>query len=162
MFLPAKTVQQVAALPFVSFPEGIEVLLITSRHGGRWLLPKGWPSGKTAFSDDAAREAREEAGVIGAVHGDPVGEYTYDKVMSAGYRVRSHVFVYPLLIQEHRLDWPEREEREARWAGLSEAAELVGDKHLAKLLTRLSKSGSDALHTAAAHLSARSGALASC
>lgn len=162
MFLPAKTVQQVAALPFVSFPDGIEVLLITSRNGGRWLLPKGWPSGKTAFADDAAREAQEEAGVVGAVHREPVGEYTYEKVMSSGYRVRSHVFVYPLLIREHRLDWPERAERKSRWAGLEEAAGLVGDRDLAKLLDHLAQSGRAALYKTADQLHAPTSALASC
>lgn len=162
VFLPAKTVQQVAALPFVPLSGGIEVLLITSRHGGRWLLPKGWPSGKNAFADDAAREAREEAGIVGAVHRDPVGEYTYDKVMSAGYRVRSHVFVYPLLIREHRLDWPERDERDARWAGLAEASGLVGDRDLAKLLNQLAQTGRDALHRAAVQLDAIPTTTAAC
>ena len=76
MFLNAKTVQQVAALPFVPFPDGIEVLLVTSRHGGRWLLPKGWPEGREPFASAAAREACEEAGVVGTVHHQAIGQYT--------------------------------------------------------------------------------------
>lgn len=152
VFLPAKTVQQVAALPFVAFPEGIEVLLITSRHGGRWLLPKGWPEGREAFAAAAAREASEEAGVIGIVHPEAIGAYTYKKVMPKGYRVRSHVFVYPLMIREHRLDWPEREARDRRWALLDEAARLVGDRGLARLFKSLSRSGGAALHQAVASM----------
>lgn len=145
MFLNTKTVQQVAALPFVPLADGIEVLLVTSRHGGRWLLPKGWPNGKEAFATAAAREALEEAGVVGAVHPESVGEYTYTKSMPKGYQVRSHVFVYPLLIQEHRLDWPERDARSCRWAELDEAVALVGDRGLARLLKNLSRSGGDVL-----------------
>lgn len=145
MLFNTKTVQQVAALPFVPLANGIEVLLVTSRNGGRWLLPKGWPNGKEAFAAAAEREALEEAGVVGAVHPDSVGDYTYTKSMPKGYQVRSHVFVYPLLIQEHRLDWPERDERSCRWVSLNEAVELVGDRGLSRLLKNLSRSGGEVL-----------------
>ena len=67
------------------------------------------------------------------------------KSMPKGYQVRSHVFVYPLLIQEHRLDWPERDERSCRWAALDEAVELVGDRGLSRLLKNLSRSRGDLL-----------------
>ena len=93
MFLNAKSVQQVAALPFVPVTvsaagkiiESFEVLLITSRKQGHWLLPKGWPKGKTSFAENAAREAHEEAGVTGQVQSDPIGDYTYMKSMRAYY-----------------------------------------------------------------------------
>jgi len=38
-----KSIQQVAALPLVATSSGFEVVLITSRNDGRWLIPKGWP-----------------------------------------------------------------------------------------------------------------------
>ena len=154
MFFNTKTVQQVAALPFVALGDRVEVLLVTSRHGGRWLLPKGWPDGREPFAAAAAREALEEAGVVGAVHAESIGDYTYTKSMPAGYQVRSHVFVYPLRIHEHRLDWPERDERRCRWAGLDEAASLVGDRGLARLLKNLSHSGDDVLRNALADIHA--------
>ena len=146
VFLNAKSVQQVAALPFVPVTvsaagkiiESFEVLLITSRKQGHWLLPKGWPKGKTSFAENAAREAHEEAGVIGQVQSDPIGDYTYMKSMRGGYSVRSHVFVYPLLVCEQRLDWPERGQRECRWVGLTEAANLADDKDLGRLFWELS------------------------
>jgi 8-oxo-dGTP pyrophosphatase MutT (NUDIX family) len=145
VFFNTKTVQQVAALPFVVLGARIEVLLVTSRHGGRWLLPKGWPDGKEPFAAAAAREALEEAGVVGTVQGESIGAYTYTKSMPAGYQVRSHVFVYPLCIHEHRLDWPERDERNCRWAELGEASGLVGDRGLARLLRNLSRSANGVL-----------------
>jgi 8-oxo-dGTP pyrophosphatase MutT (NUDIX family) len=158
VFLNAKSVQQVAAMPFVPVAghdaKSFEVLLITSRKKGRWLLPKGWPKGKTAYAQDAAREAHEEAGVIGPVQGDPIGDYTYAKSMRGGYPVRSHVFVYPLLVCEHRLDWPERDQRSCRWAGLTEAANLVEDKGLSRLFRHLSGPGENALYQALASLTA--------
>ena len=145
MFLNTKTVQQVAALPFVPLGDGVEVLLVTSRHGGRWLLPKGWPNGKEPFAEAAAREALEEAGVVGAVHSQSIGEYTYTKTMPKGYQVRSHVFVYPVLTCEPRRDWPERDERSCRWVALDEAVDLVGDRGLSRLMKNLSRSGGHVL-----------------
>ena len=41
----------------------VEVLLITSRDTGRWVIPKGWPIDGLAPAQTAAREAWEEAGV---------------------------------------------------------------------------------------------------
>ena len=88
--------------------------------------------------------------MVGTVHHQAIGQYTYTKSMAKGYPVRSHVFVYPLLICEHRLEWPERDERLCCWAGLDQAAELVGDRGLARLFRTLSRSGGAALHQAMA------------
>src|SRR5262249_33662947 len=42
-----------------------EFMLVTSRETRRWIIPKGWPKrGKSPYRS-AAREAFEEAGVIG-------------------------------------------------------------------------------------------------
>lgn len=45
----------------------IEILLITSRGTGRWVIPKGWPMGKKKPHEVASQEAWEEAGVRGRV-----------------------------------------------------------------------------------------------
>ncbi len=140
--------QQVAALPFVPRDGGFEILLVTSRRDGRWIVPKGWPEKGEALHESAAREAREEAGAYGDVCNQPVGAYTYSKTMSAGYRVSSHVHVYPLLVRDCRDDWPERDARKRRWAGLTEAAALVGDRGLANLLAGLAEDDGAALRDA--------------
>jgi len=136
LLLAARTVQQVATLPFIVVDGRVELLLITSKERKRWIVPKGWPDKNGGLADAAAREAAEEAGVIGPVRPDPVGEYLYDK-RKHGYEVRCHVFVYPLLVREHRLTWPEQGQRQLRWAMLAEAAGLVDDRDLADLLTTL-------------------------
>lgn len=120
---------------------GIEVLLITSRRRGRWIVPKGWPINGLSLSEAAAREAEEEAGVEGHLGADPIGEYRYVKQTKQGYDVRCHVFVYPLLVLHHRVDWRERAERDMRWFSLEDAARNVDDRGLGKLLTRLAESG---------------------
>ena len=62
MLLRPKRVQ-VAALCFRETDTGKDVLLITSRGTGRWIVPKGWPIDGMGGSEAALREAWEEAGV---------------------------------------------------------------------------------------------------
>jgi hypothetical protein len=55
---------QVAALCYkqANDTDDKEILLVTSRDTGRWIIPKGWPiDGKNA-SEAALQEAWEEAG----------------------------------------------------------------------------------------------------
>lgn len=137
VFFSTKTVQQVAALPIVPIGRRIDVLLITSRRRGRWIVPKGWPDKKQAQPEMAAREALEEAGVIGTVCHEPIGTYTYKKTMRLGYDIHCRVFVYPLLVNKHAVSWRERGERTLRWCPLAEAADLVDDTDLARILADL-------------------------
>jgi len=141
-----KSVQQVATLPFVLPSTGLEVLLITSRRRKRWIVPKGWPSKDRTFPEAAETEAAEEAGLAGIVHDVPVGSYSYRKRMHAGYDVPCHVFVYPMVVLEHRLDWPERGQRTLKWCSLGEAAALVGDTDLGDLLSKLDVQDVSLLH----------------
>ena len=68
--------QQVGALPYRTIDKGkVELLLITSRDTGRWLIPKGWPMTGVKDYDAAAQEAWEEAGVVGPVRRKPIGSY---------------------------------------------------------------------------------------
>jgi len=137
VLLQPRTVQQVAALPFVALEPAIEVLLVTSRRRGRWIVPKGWPEKGVPLPECAAQEAEEEAGVVGPVAPVPVGTYRYDKRMPAGYKVPCQVFVYPILVRQHLLTWPEQAERRLQWVGLAAAASLVDDRNLAVLLRAL-------------------------
>src|SRR5436189_3817956 len=69
---PAKRVQY-AALPYRLSGRSREVMLVTSRETRRWIIPKGWPHKGKAPHRSAAREAFEEAGVVGAVRRHPLG-----------------------------------------------------------------------------------------
>lgn len=60
--------QQYAALCFRYADGGtIEILLVTSRTSGRWIIPRGWPMKRKKPHQAAAIEAWEEAGVRGRV-----------------------------------------------------------------------------------------------
>ncbi len=152
MFKTAKTIQQVAALPFALRDEAFEVMMITARRDGRWILPKGWPESGEAFCDGAAREAGEEAGVAGTVHPSPIGDFTYKKIMRQGYSVPSQVFVFALWVRETLDPWPEKSARKRRWVSLAEAAGLAEDAGLARLLRDLAETDGAALHAVLAEV----------
>jgi 8-oxo-dGTP pyrophosphatase MutT (NUDIX family) len=112
----------------------IEVLLLTSRGTGRWVVPKGWPMRKRTPAGTAEREAYEEAGVKGWLwSGKPIGSYRYfkqDEDFSGEILVR----LFVLAVEEQKKNWPEKGERQVRWYALRQAASLVKERDLAKLL----------------------------
>jgi 8-oxo-dGTP pyrophosphatase MutT (NUDIX family) len=54
----------------------VEVLLITSRDTGRWVVPKGNIEKNEPLYKCARREALEEAGVIGCVGKKSIGYFS--------------------------------------------------------------------------------------
>src|SRR3546814_17929378 len=83
--------RQIAVLPYRFDGPGMdgptEILLITSRGTGRWVIPKGNPLNGMPRHASAAVEAEEEAGVIGAVCPTPIGSYQYRKQRANGASV---------------------------------------------------------------------------
>lgn len=137
VFQNTKTLTQVAALPYVVTQSGVEILLVTARRRGRWILPRGWPVEGMSYGMAAAKEAKEEAGLIGEMGHQAIGDYVYDKRAGKGYRVPCRVFVYPLLVTEQRLAWREKKERDQQWRDLASAAELVRQEGLRDFLLDL-------------------------
>lgn len=128
--------RQLAALPWrVADTGGIEVLLVTSRVSQHWLLPKGWPMTGKSLPQAAAQEALEEAGVSGKLHRKPCGTYRYQKLLKDGVTmVPCTVVCFDLRVTRERPEWPEAHQRTRQWFGLAEAARLVFEPDLARLL----------------------------
>lgn len=127
--------QQVAALPWRRCAGGeIEILLITSRTSRRWLIPKGWPIAGKSAAEAALQEAFEEAGVRGEANVVPFGSYRYEKLLKDGTLLPCQVTVYAMDVRQELDDWPELEERERRWLSLAEAAGMIHEPHLQRLL----------------------------
>lgn len=108
--------------------------MITSRETHRWVIPKGWPMKDLAPAESARIEAFEEAGVEGPIAPKAIGTYPYVKVMKDGGRRPISVEVFPLRVERELSDWPERGERERRWFTPAQAAGLVDEPELAKLI----------------------------
>jgi 8-oxo-dGTP pyrophosphatase MutT (NUDIX family) len=130
----ADAAQQFAAIPLRVTGSGLEVLLITSRERRRWILPKGWAEDGLTGSELAAKEAFEEAGLIGRMSATSVGSYGYRKRLADGSQRRCEVAVFRMTVEEELQDWPERGERHRQWFPLSAAAALVDEPDLAALL----------------------------
>ena len=126
---------QVAALCYRGKGDQREVLLITSRGTGRWILPKGWPIDGMNAAEAAMQEAWEEAGVSdGKIGTKPVGEFNYVKHMDDGGAAQCDAQVYSIKVKTMQDEFPEADERELRWVPAEEAAEMVDEKGLQKLL----------------------------
>lgn len=133
--------QQYAALCYRRAKKSccVEVLLLTSRDTGRWVIPKGWPmEGKKAHAV-AEREAYEEAGVRGRVEKDHFGFFTYDKKMRNGMNVLCRVQVHLLEVAELLKNFPEKESRTLEWVSPQEAALRVNEPELKELFLSFDK-----------------------
>ena len=132
---------QVAALPIRFADDGsAQTLLLTSRETKRWIIPKGWPMKGRKPWEAAAREALEEAGVVGRPRKKPIGSYVYFKRQAAHFDV-CRVDVYVLAFAKQLKTWREIGQREAKWFGLEEAAALVEEPGLVALLRQLAAKG---------------------
>lgn len=130
---------QIAALP-IRFTENgsVEVLLITSRETRRWVIPKGWPMKGLKDHKAAAREAEEEAGLVGRIGKDPIGSYTYWKRRSDHFEL-CDVAVYLLVVEGQLKKWREKDERQLQWFSPDDAAERVDEPGLGNLISQLDK-----------------------
>jgi 8-oxo-dGTP pyrophosphatase MutT (NUDIX family) len=134
--------KQVAALcwrPSQKHGSAIEVLLITSLNSKRWILPKGWPEPELGPAENAAREAFEEAGVMGKISAKPVGRYHYLKERKDGGGIPCSVEVFALEVTKQLDDWPEKNSRALSWLPLDQAAARVVEPSLRQLLKEFRK-----------------------
>jgi 8-oxo-dGTP pyrophosphatase MutT (NUDIX family) len=129
--------RQVAALPLRLAKNGaIEILLVTSRDTGRWIIPKGWTSKRLRDCKAAAREAREEAGVKGKIFREAIGTYRYIK-RELGNGVLIEVRVFLLKVSKRCKRWPEKSDRRRAWFDIEEAASRVSDPELSIIISML-------------------------
>jgi 8-oxo-dGTP pyrophosphatase MutT (NUDIX family) len=128
---------QYAALPYRIGRDGLEILLITSRDRGRWIIPKGWPITGLTASQAAAREAWEEAGITGTISTDSMGAYGYDKRLNDDTIRHCAAEVFSMEVIEQREAWPEQHQRRREWFDVEQAIECVAEPELRVLMQKL-------------------------
>jgi 8-oxo-dGTP pyrophosphatase MutT (NUDIX family) len=85
----------------------------------------------------ARQEAYEEAGLIGhIVDKRPVGTFHYEKRL-AKKEVLCQVRVFLFRVDRQLDDWPEKNQRETKWFDANEAASIVDEGGLQRLLSAL-------------------------
>lgn len=110
---------------------GIEILLVTSRSSGRWIIPKGNIESHLGPRESAAMEAFEEGGIKGYVHPHPLGVYEH------GNDERRPLLVFRMEVRQELDDWPERHERERRWVTPADAMQAVEEDGLKELIAQV-------------------------
>lgn len=131
-----KLKQQYAALPYRFIDGAVEVLLVSSRDTGRWVIPKGWPKKRMSPHKLAMLEAYEEAGIRGWIAKQAIGHFHYVKRMGKRPDLDCRVDVFPMELKTELKDWPEAAERKRLWTKPKKAAELVDEPELAEILKR--------------------------
>ena len=125
---------QVGVIPFRQKRNKLEVLLITSRTRGRWIIPKGNVEPHLGPRSSAVQEAFEEAGVEGSLIRSSLGRYVHQR--PTGYAM---VEVYVMKVKKQHERWPESDVRERQWMSVSKARNRVEEPGLKALLGRLAK-----------------------
>lgn len=113
---------QVAAICYRHGSSGVEFCFVKSSSGRR-IFPKGKVEEGERPWDSAAREAKEEAGVLGTVHEQPLTTFWLERPNSG---TREHVTAYLLEVAAaHGL----REEgRKPKWWNIERALEKLSKK----------------------------------
>jgi len=116
-----------------------EILIITSRGTGRWIIPKGWPQKGQTATRAAATEAWEEAGVTGRTMAQSLGIYAYEKRRRRGRSAPCVVAVFALEVKKVAEKWPEKSQRRRKWVSPARAAEMVHEPELAQMILDFGK-----------------------
>ncbi len=127
---------QTHALPYRRTSDGLEILLVTSRRKGKWILPKGKIEAGETAAQRAAIEAFEEAGVRGSVSAKPL--------LASSLADPSQAQIYPLAVLEELEQWPEMAVRQRAWFSVSEARARLQDEGMLRALAAFAARFSDA------------------
>jgi len=133
--------KQFGALPWRAADEGRrEIMLLTSRETGRWIISKGWPIKGRKPAEVARQDSYEEVGLIGRIIGkSAVGCYYYEKRL-AHVVVPCKVRVFLFQVERQLNDWAEKDQRATQWFDAQEAAMLVSEGGLTEIIERISTS----------------------
>ena len=130
-------IRQFGALPYRADGEnGLEILLVTSRDTGRWVVPKGNPMLHKRSFEAAALEAYEEAGVEGEIATTPIGTFRYRKRRRLLLAVTAEVHLFSLRVERELPRWPEAHQRRRQWFGRDDAVAAVAELGLKRLILR--------------------------
>jgi 8-oxo-dGTP pyrophosphatase MutT (NUDIX family) len=127
------SISQSAVLAYSVESGNPQVLLVTSRGRGRWVLPKGHIDAGKNSREAALCEAYEEAGIRGHLAETKIGTYFYSKADEKDghiYRVK----VYPMQVSTLADDWPEKNQRDRIWMDFPAASQAVEEPELQNLL----------------------------
>ena len=123
-------------IPWMMRAGRLRIVLVQSKDGDRWVLPKGRAKKGMSKRALAALEAWEEAGIRGEFFGGAPVDVTVDR--SKG---RVKLRLYPMHVSSLKKRYPERDARLRRVVSPKRALALLTDpgmrRAVQKLATRL-------------------------
>ena len=122
------------AVPWRKTPDGLEILLITTRDNPFgdnpwWIVPQGGVEPGQTAQEAAIVETWEESGVRGVASEEPIARYEYD--IGAG---RCKVDIFEIEVDIVEDDWPESHERRRVWLSPEEALATISGETLKGIL----------------------------
>ena len=123
-----KTIRQAAV---IAVYRG-RICLVTSSSGRHWLLPKGHLEHGSKLCETALQEAWEEAGLVGKLAGDSVGQYRFKK-LGREYRVE----VFWMKVTKVWRHWPEQKRRRRCWLWPSDALTRIDHAPMRRIVNAL-------------------------
>lgn len=124
-----KLIQQSGVIPYRIQGEKVEILLITTSNRKHWSIPKGWVEPFMSSANSAAKEAYEEAGILGTVITPAIGRYECKK-----WGISFSVEVFLMHVDVVLDDWAEASKRQREWLNISHAIQRVERTDLKQLL----------------------------
>ncbi|MEH2404341.1 NUDIX hydrolase [Nostoc sp.] len=125
----SKVFEQSGVIPYRVNNGKVEILLITTRNFQHWVIPKGDIANGMSPPASAAKEAWEEAGVIGQVDANELGTYKYRK-RGKIYQVKMYLLPVEMLSE----DYPEASKRKRQWVEVNKAIKWVKFNSLKRIL----------------------------
>ncbi|MBS3807366.1 MAG: NUDIX hydrolase [Bacteroidales bacterium] len=133
-YKPEYYYRQSAVIPYLWNKGQVKVMLITTQKKKKWTLPKGIIEPGLSPPRSAAREAYEEAGVLGEVDEELFDHFEYDK-----WGGTCHVQVFLMEITELLDQWPEQYQRSRKLVDACMAPQLIGRESIRPVLRRFCK-----------------------
>lgn len=132
---PAYYYNQSSVIPYRIKDGKAEILLVKSSKQKHWVVPKGISEPWLTRQTSAAKEALEEAGVIGEVEEASLGGYTYEK-----WGAECSVEVYPMQVKQllSEDEW-EESHRGREWLSPEKAIEYIKQAELKPMIKQLAK-----------------------
>ena len=123
--------QQSAVVPVRRQGNTLEILMITSRKGKRWVIPKGIIESNLSPEDSAAKEALEEAGILGEILPGRLGTFQYEK-----WGGTCSVQVFVMMVTQVQEEWLESF-RNRVWLSLEDARGRMEEAALQTMIQKL-------------------------